>query len=287
MLRLRSRIDTCWLVGFVGLLVSTTLFALPLSVLIPGAGPARGDTCPPDRFDVVVIDAGHGGEDEGARGPGGSLEKEVVLGISKQLAEALRKRDLQVVMTRTDDSFVSLEQRTHIANDARADLFISIHTNAARNAKIHGVETFFMSLSATDDAAARVAERENESFGTAAAIGVAAKDPLVGILGDLIATEHLHESQEFARMAQAYLASLTAMESRGVKQAPFVVLAGVQMPASLVEIGFITHSGDEKSLRSKKGRRAIVVALEKAVAEFQRRYDARHDGRVVPAQPRR
>lgn len=87
-------------------------------------------------------------------------------------------------------------------------------------------------------------------------------------------------------MAQAYLASLTAMDSRGVKQAPFVVLAGVQMPASLVEIGFITHSAEEKSLNSKKGRRAIVVALEKAIAEFQHRYDARHGGRVVPAQQR-
>ncbi len=279
MLKSRLRIGTRWLLG-------SALSALSLSILIPGAGPARGDTRPPDRFDTVVIDAGHGGQDEGARGPGGSLEKEVVLGVSKQLAAALRKRGLRVVMTRTDDGFVSLEQRTHIANDARADLFISIHTNAARNAKIHGIETFFMSLSATDDAAARVAERENESFGTAAAMPIAAKDPLVGILGDLIATEHLQESQEFARMAQAHLASVTAKDSRGVKQAPFVVLAGVQMPASLVEIGFITHSGEEKSLNSKRGRRAIVVALEKAIAEFQRRYDARHGGRVVPAQRR-
>ena len=156
MWRFRVRIGPCWLGGFVGLRVSTTLFALPLSVLIPGAGPARGDTCPTDRFDVVVIDAGHGGEDEGARGPGGSLEKEVVLGISKQLAAALRKRDLQVVMTRTDDSFVSLEQRTHIANDALSDLFISLHPNAARNAKLHGVETFLIPLSAPADAPARV-----------------------------------------------------------------------------------------------------------------------------------
>ncbi len=280
MLKLRLRIGTRWLLG-------SALSALSLSILIPGAGPARGDTRPPDRFDTVVIDAGHGGQDEGARGPGGSLEKEVVLEVSKQLAAALRKRGLRVVMTRTDDGFVSLEQRTHIANDARANLFISIHTNASRNAKIHGIEIFFMSLSATDDAAARVAKRENESFGIAAALPVAAKDPLVGILGDLIATEHLHESQEFARMAQAHLASLTAKDSRGVKQAPFVVLAGVQMPATLVEIGFITHSGEEKSLNSMGGRRAIVVALDKAIAEFQHRYDARHDGRGGPAQQRR
>jgi N-acetylmuramoyl-L-alanine amidase len=255
--------------------------------VLPLADSARADARPIDRFDTVVIDAGHGGHDDGAKGPAGTLEKDVVLGVSKDLAAALRKRGLRVVMTRESDDFVSLERRTYIANDARADLFISIHANAADSARIHGVETFFMSLSASDDAAARLAARENEAFGDADTLPAVTDDPVLGILGDLIEAEHLEESQEFARMAQAHLAGAAAKDSRGVKQAPFVVLAGVQMPAALVEIGFITHPSEEKAFRSRKGRGAIVFALENAVAEFQRRYDARHAARGAPAQVER
>jgi N-acetylmuramoyl-L-alanine amidase len=238
------------------------------------AGAARSDAPPPDRFDVVVVDAGHGGDDEGARGPGGGLEKDIVLDVAGSLAARLRERGLTVVMTRTDDSFVPLESRTHIANDAKGDLFVSVHANAASNAEIRGSETFFLSLDASDDAARRLAERENDAFGSAAA-PPASNDPLVEILGDLITTEHLSESQEFAGLAQGRLANLAPGSSRGVKQAPFVVLTGVGMPASLVEIGFITNAGDERAMNSREGRVAVVGALADAVVEFGRRHDAR------------
>jgi len=133
-----------------------------------------------------VIDPGHGGQDEGAKGPGGALEKDVVLDVGRRLAEALEEEGLRVVMTRRADEFVSLEKRTYIANDARGDLFVSIHANAANDTSIRGTETFFLSLEATDEAARRVAERENQAFGAAVPLPRAADDPLVAILGDLI-----------------------------------------------------------------------------------------------------
>lgn len=257
----------------------------PLLVFSPGP-PVAADA-PRDGFGVVVVDAGHGGEDEGARGRAGGLEKEVVLEVARGLAEALSFRGLRVVMTRDRDVFVSLEERTHIANDARGDLFISVHANAADDSDIGGTETFFLSLDATDESARRVAARENEALGTEKLLRRASDDPLVAILGDMIATEHLHESKAFARMAQERLGVQGPGGSRGVKQAPFVVLSGVQMPASLVEIGFITNRADERRLRSADGRGRIVAALVEAVEEYRRRYDAQRGLAPSPARGER
>jgi N-acetylmuramoyl-L-alanine amidase len=259
-----------------------SIWALALAALLLGL-PAHPDGAPVDRFDVVVIDAGHGGHDKGARGPRGGLEKDVVLAVAEQLASDLRGHGLRVVMTRSGDRFVSLEERTHIANDARGDVFVSIHANAAKDARIHGIESFFLSLDATDDAARRLAERENDAFGKGTRIPAPSDDPMVAILGDMIANEHLHESQALARMAQERLTRRERGSSRGVKQAPFVVLSGVQMPATLVEIGFITNASEEKQLRSGRGRKAIVAALSEAVREYGRRYDARRGVRTAPA----
>jgi len=228
----------------------------------------------PERFDTVVLDAGHGGEDHGARGVRGPVEKELVLDVGRRLAALLREGDLHVVMTRDDDRFVPLEERFALANDARGDLFISIHANATRDAKVSGVETFFLAVDASDDDARRVASRENDAFdGTAAAIR--ASDPLSTIFGDLIVTEYMTESNEFARLAQLGLAGDEPEHSRGVKQAPFVVLQGVQMPSSLVEIGFVSNPKEARRLRSSRARDEIAAALAEAVLEFGRRFDAR------------
>jgi N-acetylmuramoyl-L-alanine amidase len=221
-----------------------------------------------------VIDAGHGGDDRGARGPRGSLEKDVVLDVARRLAAALRARGLRVVMTRDGDSTVSLEARTSIANDARGDVFLSIHANAAPDEGVRGSETFFLSLEATDEAARRLAERENSAFGVAGPLRPHADD-LAAVIGGLLADEHLAESQAFARMAQDRLGQLDPGGSRGVKQAPFVVLSGVQMPASLVEVGFITNPAEEELLRTSRGRARIAAALAESVQEYGRRYDAR------------
>jgi len=236
----------------------------------------------PDRFDVVVLDAGHGGHDEGATGPSGLHEKDLVLDVTRRLAERLRRGGVRVVLTRSVDRFLSLEERTAVANDARADLFLSIHANASRSRRPRGIETYFASLDATDDDARKTAERENMAFG-AAAQSFGRDDPLAAILGDLIATEHLQESSEFAKLAQHELSEIGRARSRGVKQAPFVVLMGVQMPASLVEIGFLTNPDEEKGLRSPSRREAIADSLAKAISAFADRYDARRGVRELGA----
>jgi len=261
-------------------LLASLLWATHVSPAFAAGAPAR------DRFDVVVIDAGHGGHDDGATGPKGLAEKDLVLDVSRRLAERLESRGLRVVLTRDDDTFVPLEQRTSMANDARADLFVSIHANSAHTAEPRGIETYFVSLESTDDEASRVAARENEAFGESARIP-GADDPLMALLGDMIATEHVVESSHFAKIVQHELAEVDAASSRGVKQAPFVVLSGVQMPAALVEIGFITNAGDERSMRSPDGRRAVVAALVEAVVEFGRRHDARRGIAVQTSQGER
>jgi N-acetylmuramoyl-L-alanine amidase len=234
------------------------------------AAPIRAE----DAFDTVVLDAGHGGEDTGARGPGGTLEKDLVLRVARALGEKLRARGLRVVHTRTRDAFVPLEQRTAIANDARGDLFVSIHANAAEDPTSRGTETYFLALSATDAAAERVAARENEAFGEAATGIAAVNDPFIALIGDLIATEHLQESSLLAHEIQSELAAASP-RSRGVKQALFVVLTGVQMPAALVEIGFITSREEETHMKSADGLRDLVAALERAIVDYGRRHAER------------
>ncbi len=227
-----------------------------------------------DRFDTVVIDPGHGGDDHGAAGGDGLREKDLVLDVSQRLASKLEALGMHVLLTRTEDVFVPLEERTSIANDARAKLFVSIHANASGLRGVRGIETFFASAEATDESARALAEQENRAF-AGQGLPAAAADPLVAILGDLLANEHLHASQEFARMAQQRLVPDANGHSRGVKQAPFVVLMGVQMPAALVEIGFLTNAEDETALRSEAERERLADALASAVQSFRERYDAR------------
>ena len=255
-------------------LVSLVLWtALPLAVIVSAAG---SDAAPrePNRFDRVVIDAGHGGEDDGATGRGGLTEKELVLDISRRVARGLESRGIKVLLTRSDDTFVPLEERTSRANDARADLFVSIHANSSTNSKPSGVETYFVSLDATDDAAAQLALRENEAFGEEAKKPVV-DDPLTLLLGDMIVNEYVRESSEFSKLVQHELSEVTATPSRGVKQAPFVVLMGVQMPAALIEIGFVSNRDEERKLRQAAHRAKLSKAIVRAVLAFGERADAR------------
>lgn len=253
-----------------------TVGACLLACLLP-VQPTRAradEPAAPDRFDVIVVDAGHGGEDHGARGRFGLVEKAVVLDVAQRVERRLRAEGLRVVMTRSDDRFVSLDERTALANGAGADLFLSIHANASAARGAHGIETFFASLEATDDAARDLARTENLAFGEDAQ-PPAPDDPLLAILGDMAATEHLVESQEFARMTQERIATVESARSRGVKQAPFVVLMGVRMPAVLVEIGFLTHADEERALASDEERDRLAAGIADAVGHYRARYDAR------------
>lgn len=256
-------------------LLSTTLFSttllslgLVLSPLSVAAGQGGAG------FDTVVIDAGHGGRDHGARSRYGLAEKEVVLDVSQRLAARLRERGLKVHLTRDGDHYVPLVRRTSLANATTADLFISVHANSAETPRPSGVETYFVSLDASDAQAGRLALRENDAF-EGVLPGPASQDPLAALLGDLVVTEHLHESSEFAKLVQHELADLGGGDARGVKQAPFVVLMGVEMPAVLVEIGFLSNVRDEGELRSPAHREAIALSVSRAVEAFGKRYDAR------------
>jgi len=230
-----------------------------------------GDQAP---FERVIIDAGHGGKDEGATASNGILEKELVLDVSSRLRRLLEARKLKVILTRETDHFVPLEVRTSRANDARGDLFISIHANAASSDTVRGIETYFVSLEASDAASRRLAERENQALGRG---GPASPlfDPFLALLGDMISTDHMADSSAFAKLAQAELSKVDATSSRGVKQAPFVVLMGVQMPAALIEIGFLSNRRDAASLSKSIHRQRVAEALARAVIAFGKRYDAR------------
>ena len=251
------------------------LAACALALLAATPAPAHSQSSAvPERFDRVVIDAGHGGDDEGAKGADGLVEKELVLDLAQRLAAKLREQGLTVDLTRNEDAFVPLDERTRVANAAHADLFVSIHANASRLAKVRGAETFFASLEASDEAAEELARAENAAFGPAAA-KLSAGDPVLAILGDLMAQQQLADSQEFARIAQREIAGAAGARSRGVKQAPFVVLMGVRMPAVLVEVGFVSNPSDEKALQKKGERERIASSLARAIRTFGALQDER------------
>jgi N-acetylmuramoyl-L-alanine amidase len=239
--------------------------APPLVVvaLFLGCGVAGADRLDDARFQRVVIDAGHGGADYGARGASGALEKDVVLDLSRRIGAELESRGVTVIYTRQEDRFVPLSERTELANRSRADLFLSIHANASPDRAARGAETYFLSLDASDDEARRVAMTENQVFDREEAVADSG-DVVGAILGDLIRTEHLRASSEAAGAIQRELGGLSG-PSRGVKQAPFVVLMGVNMPAALLELGFLTNPREERALRSAAHQKTVATAIADAL----------------------
>ncbi|MBI5642158.1 MAG: N-acetylmuramoyl-L-alanine amidase [Deltaproteobacteria bacterium] len=219
---------------------------------------------------TIVIDPGHGGEDTGAVGSNGTEEKNITLSLGLMLKEILKERmGCNVLLTRTEDVFIPLDERTAFANRAGADLFISIHANAAVSREAMGVETFFLSFDATDDDARRIAAFENKVIRVSGSQTPEADD-LNLILLDLANTEAHHESSRLAEAVHLSMLKATGKENRGVKQAPFAVLAGATMPAVLVETGFISNPHEEKWLSSKKEQARIAEAIAEGVAGFKK-----------------
>jgi N-acetylmuramoyl-L-alanine amidase len=239
----------------------------PATAAPPSAGP--------EPIQTIVIDPGHGGHDAGATGPGGLQEKELTLDIARRVAGLLQE-DLavRVVLTRGKDQFIGLRERTALANRERADLFLSIHVNAAPDGAATGTETYFLSNEATDGAARRAAEYENRLIGGAGAKG-GSPDVLRSILWDLAQSDFQQESSRAAEALQNSLDRALRRPSRGVKQAPFYVLGGAAMPAVLVEIGFISNPQEEQRLRDDGYRDRIARALVAGVAAYKRSYDQR------------
>lgn len=220
---------------------------------------------------VVVIDAGHGGEDTGAKGPSGLQEKDVTLRLALALAETLKKKgDIRVLLTRTADIYIPLEERTAFANRNGADLFISIHANAASNKDAVGMETFFLSFEATDEDARRLAAFENSAGKVPARKSAAdADDDLKSILLDLANSMSHHESSAFAEAVHTTMVGGTGRDSRGVKQAPFTVLVGATMPAVLIEVGFISNPAEEKWLSRADGQARLADSIANGILSFK------------------
>lgn len=261
----------------------------PSSLAAP-LGPAITPAEPlPPGVRTIVLDPGHGGAESGAVGPSGVAEKDLTLALARELEDRLERQGIRVVLTRNEDSTLSLDSRTAIANQNKADLFISIHLNSSLGTGAHGTETYFLSTEASDARAARAAAAENAApraavppppDGDALTTGQEAED-LELILWDLAQSHHLAESQRFANMIQGELNQALQLRDRGVKQAPFRVLNGAEMPAVLVEVGFLSNPDEEKKLQDSAYRAQLVEALGRAVA----RYKAMVENRPDPTQP--
>jgi N-acetylmuramoyl-L-alanine amidase len=227
---------------------------------------------------VIVLDAGHGGHDTGAVGPGGLQEKDLVLDVTRRVARLLEdKLDVKVRLSREADQFVTLRDRTTYANRERADLFVSIHANAHRESASAGVETYFLSSEATDGAARQVASLENSvvQLEKTPARASGRLDAVKAILWDLAQSEFQQESSRLAEVVQDSMTQSLRMPNRGVKQAGFYVLGGAAMPAILIEIGFVTNPKEERRLKESKYRDEIARAIFSGLAEYKKRYDAR------------
>ncbi len=230
------------------------------------------------RQPVVVVDPGHGGPNTGAVGSGAMVEKELALELSRKVKAALAKRlDAKVVLTREKDVALPLSERVALANAARPDLFISVHANSMPTQKqrerTEGIETFFLSASASDDEARKTAARENEELpGHEKARH---DDTLAFILADLQRSEAHVDSSRAAYAVHQKLIAATGAADRGVQQAPFYVLMGVESPAILVEVGFISHPEEGKRLADPKYQQKLADAIADGVAAFLREVASR------------
>jgi N-acetylmuramoyl-L-alanine amidase len=215
----------------------------------------------------IVIDAGHGGHDTGTIGPHGLMEKDLCLDVALRLGTLIEQKlpGAEVIYTRKDDTFIPLEQRTAIANEAKADLFISIHANSSHDPAARGIETYYLNF-ATSAESMEVASRENAN-------SQESLHDLQDLIQKIARNEKIEESKELASDIQDTLTARMQLVShgeknRGVKKAPFVVLIGANMPSVLSEISFVSNPGDEKLLRKPDQRQRIADGLYRGVATY-------------------
>ncbi|UCE43329.1 MAG: N-acetylmuramoyl-L-alanine amidase [Candidatus Aminicenantes bacterium] len=221
--------------------------------------------------ECIVIDPGHGGLEIGARGKFGTLEKDLTLAIGMKLAEIARQtRASNVVLTRDGDVDVSLEDRSAIANNNKATVFISIHVNGSYRKGAAGPETYFLSKDATDEEARRLAFLENNSETLENNIQAEDEDLIKMILWDMAQTAYLKQSSQLAEDIQDELNLLWGTRNRGIKQAPFKVLTGVACPAVLVEVAFLSNPQEERKLLTEEYQRKIAQAIYQGLAKFLR-----------------
>ncbi|MFL5349543.1 MAG: N-acetylmuramoyl-L-alanine amidase [Hyalangium sp.] len=241
-----------------------------------------------ERIPRIVIDPGHGGSQEGAKGPGTLVEKEVVLQIARKLRDRLEKEaGVQVFLTREKDGTLPLPQRVDFANGKRPDLFLSIHANSMPTKKLRerteGIETYFLSATASGAGARATADRENAEASSGQA--VQNDSTLSFILNDLARMEAHADSSRLAYSVHQKLVSATGAQDRGVQQAPFFVLTGVESPAILIEVGYISHPQEGNQLGRAEYQDKLISAITEGVKDFLgeiRKRDA-HPGGQPPA----
>ena len=220
----------------------------------------------------VAVDAGHGGHDPGAIGRTGLKEKDVNLDIAKRLGSLLSKKGINVVMTRTTDKFIPLEERAEIANRAKADFFISVHSNSARTSRLNGFEVYYMTEKVNDCIRALDAAQnadlniEPSSFYTPS---LDVKATLWDILYSQNRAESIVLAQDICQAANRHM----GVKILGVKDAKFCVLRGTHMPSVLIEVGFVSHPTEEKYLRNGFYRQQIAEAISEGIFNYDRQYD--------------
>lgn len=251
-----------------------TLLTLLLATATLAAGP------------LVVLDPGHGGDQTGASGPEGIWEKNLCLTIAKKVKAQLEKElKATVILTRDRDALVHLSERVVLANKKRPELFISIHANsmptAAQRRLNQGIETYFLSAAASGEEAKKVAARENAEAGGQPK--GSSGDTLSFILADLQRSETHVDSSRLAYAVHEALIAETGAQDRGVQQAPFYVLMGLEAPAVLVEVGFVSHPEEVKSLSDAEYQAKLAHAITAGVKLFLSQLEARGDRPSEPA----
>lgn len=240
--------------------------ALPSIPGSPQEPPPLFDVAPAGGLRTVVVDAGHGGSEEGAKGREGTLEKNVTLSVARRLKAALEARlGVRVILTRDGDATVGLDERAALGNNNKADLFVSLHANASMRPATSGAEVFFLSLEEYGDAAQRAAHAESESLPV---FGGGTRD-IELIPWEMAQARYIQESAALAQAVEASLRERVPMSPRAIQQAPFRVLVGANMPAVLVEMGFLTNPDQEKRLRSDDFQNTVVQAIAEGITRFR------------------
>lgn len=250
--------------------------AIPATPIVSVAVPESKATEPVPAAPVhairrILVDAGHGGKDPGALGTRGTMEKTINLWMARELAEELRAKDFEVLLTRTDDTFIPLGDRTALANKYKADLFISLHCNASLTPSLNGFEIYFLSENASNPHAEAVARLEN------AALELEGKKPssaVQSVLQSLAKNAMLNRSAQLGALINREVTGQLSQVDLGVKQAAFYVLRGAQMPAVLVELGFLTNRKEERLLLNESYRRKLSGAIAKSILEYDRKQQA-------------
>jgi N-acetylmuramoyl-L-alanine amidase len=232
----------------------------------PADVPSLLDLAPPGGLRSVVIDPGHGGDEEGARGAGGLTEKAVTLNVARRLKAALEARlGVRVILTRDGDNAVGLDQRAALANNNKADLFISLHANASVRPSVAGAGVYYLSLDEYGDEAMRAAAAPRE---TLPVFGGGTRDIEV-VAWRFAQAKHIRQSAAIARAVEASLRGKVPVSARAIQQAPLRVLVGANMPAVLVEMGFLSNPGQEKQLGADDFQNIVVQALVEAIIQFR------------------